>query len=424
MNRSCCGWCLAVLVVAVAMNARAQALDDATPPPIEEDDRPAPVDWGYGPGVPPNNDMRAAQEMIAAPAAAPVGGPDAQTKGVFGPPVTWPIIAIYAVILPDGRVMNYGTNKQGQQGAELMYDVWDPKQGRGNGAHTVLPNTTNTDIFCGAQSVIPASGEVLITGGDKEIDGEQHFSDRQTSVFHPRTNKITTSAPMQYARWYPTLVGLPTGEMLVLGGRKDKVPETPARTPEAFTQNVGWRTLSGATSDAAFGAAKAWYYPRAFVAPNGKVFVLGKDGKMFYLDPAGRGTITQLRQQTLRSTYYAVPSVMFAPGRILSVRTEKKVIVVDLNDREPAITQTAGLSQVRIWASGTVLADGEGPGDRRICRSQPIDRRGVRGGDLESGDRPAGRSVPRPQSRVSIIRPPCCCLTRASSPPAAARRGR
>ena len=44
---------------------------------------------------------------------------------------------------------------------------------------------------------------------------------------------------------------------------------------------------------------REWYYPRAVVAPDGRVFVLGHDGKMFYLDPAGNGTITQLTQQTL-----------------------------------------------------------------------------------------------------------------------------
>jgi hypothetical protein len=75
--RICRGSCLAVLVIAFALNARAQTLDDAAPPIIKEDDRPAPVDWGYGPGVRPNNAMPAAREMMAAPAAAPVGGANA-----------------------------------------------------------------------------------------------------------------------------------------------------------------------------------------------------------------------------------------------------------------------------------------------------------------------------------------------------------
>jgi hypothetical protein len=350
------GSCLAVLVIAFAPNAGAQTSDDVVVP--KEDDRPAPVDWGYGPGVLPNNDMRAVQEMMAAPAAAPVGGADAQTKGVFGPKVPWPLIGLHAVLLPDGRVMTFGTNEQGKQGGQYVYEVWNPKQGTGMAAHTVLPNTTSTDIFCAGQSVIPGSGDVLIVGGDLTINGQRNFSNNRTTIFRPTTNTITSTVPMRYARWYPTVIALPSGEMLVLGGREDKAP-SPVVTPEVFRQNVGWRTLWGATSDAAFGTIRAnWYYPEAFVAPNGRVFVLGHDGKMFYLDPAGQGTITQLAQKTLAGTN-ALPSVMFASGRILSVRGNKKVVAGDLNGPQPTVTPTADIDQVRIWSTATLLADGK-----------------------------------------------------------------
>src|SRR5512132_385362 len=88
-----CGSCLAVLGMALAMSARAQSSDETPVPTIKEDDRPAPVDWGFGPGVRPKDTaVRAVQEMMAAPAAAPGGGPDARTKGVFAAPVTWPLI--------------------------------------------------------------------------------------------------------------------------------------------------------------------------------------------------------------------------------------------------------------------------------------------------------------------------------------------
>jgi Galactose oxidase-like, Early set domain/Glyoxal oxidase N-terminus len=256
-------------------------------------------------------------------------------------------------------VMNFGTDEKGRQGGQFVYDVWNPTLGTDIAAHSVLPNTTSTDIFCAAQSIITGSGEVLIVGGDLTINGQRNFGNDRTTIFRPQANAITTDAPMLYARWYPTVVALPTGEMLVLGGRQDMMVPTLAPTPEVFRQNVGWRTLWGATSDAAFGNVSAnWFYPEAFVAPNGKVFVFGNGGEMFYLDPAGNGTITQLTEQTLAGTY-KLPSVMFAAGRILSVRRNRKVVVVDLNGPQPAITPTADINQLHIWASGTVLADGK-----------------------------------------------------------------
>ena len=193
--------------------------------------------------------------------------------------------------------MNYGTGEQGQQGAQFVYDVWNPTLGTDAAAHTVLPNTTSTDLFCSGQSVIAASGEVFMTGGDLTVGGQRNFSNQQTTIFHPQTNEMRTAEPMLYARWYPTIVALPTGEMLFLGGRQDRGPAVPAPTPEVYQQGTGWRTLWGATSDAAFGTV-GWYYFRAFQAPGGTVFVLGNDGKTFYLDPAGNGAITQLAQTT------------------------------------------------------------------------------------------------------------------------------
>ena len=347
------GTCLAVLVVAFALNARAQTLD------VKEDDRAAPVDWGYGRGVRPDKNRKAVPEMMATPsgAAAPVAAADAQTGGVFGAPVTWPIIGLHAVLLPDGRVMSYGTDEKGKQGAQFVYDVWDPGLGTDTAAHMVLPNTTSTDIFCAGQSLIAGSGEVLIVGGDQTINGVRNFSNDRTEIFSPTTNALRTTDHMQYPRWYPSVIALPTGEMLVLGGREDR-DGTPAQTPEVFTPNVGWRTLWHATSDAAFGGGGEWFYPRAFVAPNGRVFVLGHTGKMFYLDPAGQGTITQLMQPTL-SSIYRLPSVMFAPGQILSLRNLRKAIVVDLNGTQPVITPTADIDQVREWSNATVMADGK-----------------------------------------------------------------
>ncbi len=48
----------------------------------------------------------------------------------------------------------------------FIYDIWDPKLGLGPQAHLTLPNTTNTDVFCSSQLVLPQGGGVFVTGGD------------------------------------------------------------------------------------------------------------------------------------------------------------------------------------------------------------------------------------------------------------------
>ena len=53
----------------------------------------------------------------------------------------------------------------------------------------------------------------------------------------------------------------------------------------------GWRPLFGADADEAYGNPDGnWYYPKAFAAPNGKIFILGNWVYSFWLDTTGNGS--------------------------------------------------------------------------------------------------------------------------------------
>jgi len=96
-------------------------------------------------------------------------------RGKFGPLQSWPLTPIHAVTLVDGRVMTYGADNKGQQGGEMMYDIWDPSKGMGPSSHLTLPNTVGTDIFCAAQVVLSRpDGKVLLAGGDRTVNGARH----------------------------------------------------------------------------------------------------------------------------------------------------------------------------------------------------------------------------------------------------------
>lgn len=282
---------------------------------------------------------------------------DAFTKGSMGPVVNWPLIPIHVVLLPDGRLLSYGTDAKGNQTGQFIYDVWDPKLGTGSNAHLVLPNTTGTDTFCSAQVIVPSSGAVLLTGGDKTVNGVRNYSVNDVNLFDYRSSALYQAPqPMRDLRWYPTVVTLSSGQILVLGGRAS-INELSVPTPELYTDGQGWRSLEGATSDDAYGS-RNWSYPLAWQAPNSRVFVTTIWGGTYYMDPTGNGSIAKTPLNLPVGDYY-LPSVMFAPGKILSLRKYNSAQVIDLNGSQPTAKATAGVGQDRFHASATVLPDGK-----------------------------------------------------------------
>lgn len=192
------------------------------------------------------------------------------------------------MLMPDGRVFAYGTNETGAQGAKMNYAIWDPSLGTNNVAFTLLQNTTNTDIFCAGHSIIPATGQALIVGGDALVNGIRNYANSDVNIFDPVTSTlIRQPQQMAYKRWYATSVTSPIGEHIVLGGRNDKffagTPTKPATAasyspiPEVRAADGTWRSLTNASNDYAYGAlgASSWYYPRAWIDPRGKFLFLG-----------------------------------------------------------------------------------------------------------------------------------------------------
>ena len=282
--------------------------------------------------------------------------PSAQADNVVGawsPPAPWPLIAIHAVLTPDGRVLTYGTDGNGIQTGVFIYDIWDPSAGPASG-HVTLPNTTATDLFCSSQVVLPKSGNIFVAGGDNFVNGQTTGTgNNNTNVFKPRSNALVRGQNMNRARWYSSTTTLLTGETYIQGGIGG-LPGTIAgnSNPEVRGLNGAFRLLSGANT-----SAYRPLYPRNFIAPDGRVFGFDNAGQMYYVNPAGTGSITaagRLPDSTSNSTSAA----MFRPGRILKLGATSAAYVIDINGPTPIVTSTQPMSSVREWLSATVLADG------------------------------------------------------------------
>ena len=274
---------------------------------------------------------------------------DAHLKGAWSPLKNWPLIAVHAVLMPDGRVMTYGTKTDGQQTGYFQYDLWDSTQDLAAG-HTTIANGTGVDIFCSSQLVLPQSGStVFIAGGDNWTGtGTTNTGNPATTLFNGATNALTRSADLGRPRWYSSATTLINGETYVQGGSGG------TDRPEIRARDGSLRLLTGANT-----STLDFMYPRNFVAPDGRVFGYDSNGKMYFVNPSS-GTLTMAGQFGSAYTRATASAAMFRPGRILQFGGNSNgAIVIDITGASPVVTPTQSMSSQRQWVNGTLLADGK-----------------------------------------------------------------
>ena len=279
----------------------------------------------------------------------PVNNVSGSWSGVF----SWPLIGIQSLVLPDGKILTYGTDQGGHQGAYKIYDVWDPV----TNTHTTLPNKTLVDEFCGAAQIIPTTNQVLIAGGDDRPNGIVNVGIPNTNIFDFKTDSLTPSpsGPMAFARWYPTLITLGTGQLLILGGAD--INGSGVGYPEIFTPGAGWRTLTGAYI-AEMATGSGYYYPRTWLASDGRVItVAAGDTAIYAIDTSGNGHVSVIGQAPV-SLNFGEPAIMFAQDRCLILGADGSCWVMDISGPTPVFTRTGSLAPDRIWSNLTVLPDG------------------------------------------------------------------
>ncbi|MFL6670602.1 MAG: galactose oxidase-like domain-containing protein, partial [Burkholderia ambifaria] len=276
---------------------------------------------------------------------------DANTRGMWSPVYPWPLISVHSVLLPDGRVMTYGSDLTGLQTGHANYDVWD-SNGAPDAGHLTLSNTTGTDIFCSSQVLLPQSGNVFIAGGDvwtgtKTTNGPNNNS----NLYDSASMSLTRGINMNRSRWYSSSTTLINGETYIQGGSGG------SDRPEIRGLDGTFRLMS-TISTTGIGTS----YPRNFVAADGRVF--GYDpgnGQMYWVDPTGTGAITLLGKFNSAYTggWYST-TAMYRPGRILQIGGNSNgAYTIDITSGAPVVAATQSLSSKRAWANATVLADGK-----------------------------------------------------------------
>lgn len=289
--------------------------------------------------------------LAAAPGTAWAAG--AATDGVWGPLKNWPLVAVHAVLLPDGKVLSYGSRADGQQTANFEINIWDNTGDPGTG-HMLLPNGTGVDMFCSSQLLLPPTSasstpQVFVAGGDNWTGtGTTNTGNRDTVVINPGTGVLQRSAQMNRARWYSTSTTLPNGEIYIQGGSGG------TDRPEVRQTNGSFRALSGADT-----AGLQFMYPRNFITPDGRLFGYDGAGAMYFVNPADAGSVTRVGNFQGQYGSADASAAMFRPGRILQFGGNSNgALVIDVTGANPVVTPTQSMATQRRLASATILADG------------------------------------------------------------------
>ena len=286
------------------------------------------------------------------------------TTGKWDAPVDWDIVPLHMSLLPTGKILAWG---RFEAGTSRMADprLWNPAVGPPTSAVTVAADTM---LFCSGHALM-ADGRVMVSGGHKADDRGLDV----TNIFDPFTQHWVAGLPkMAKGRWYPTVTTLSDGRIVTVAGRDST--STEVLLPEIW-ENNRWVRLTGAS-------LKLPYYPRQFLAPNGRLFYAGERVQARWLDvdavtSSGRG-----RWSTAAGFAHLWPynrdygsAVMYESGKVLVVggggnlgwstpdpktgTPTATAETIDLNVTGPHWSSTGAMRFARRHLDATILPDGQ-----------------------------------------------------------------
>jgi hypothetical protein len=304
------------------------------------------------------NDLSELAVVPSVELAAVKGNSNGFQVGYFAPPVSWPLVAVHASTLPNGKVLTWaGAHPEGgaHEGEYMIekttsaVDLWNPA----TNTHTRVDNT-NQDLFCSGHT-LNADGLLIVTGGNNGVaPGQTTFSGAKTTFsYYSFGNRWTQLPDMADGRWYPTATTLANGEVITMGGMNFASDATNF-IPEVLQLNKTWRLLNNA--NIAYKASEL--YPWNHVAPNGQLFNSGPRVTMGYLDTEGEGqwSLPSTRDNLYR--FYGT-SVMYGIGKLLVLGgLSSSAEIIDLN-KNAQVTPIDSMKTTRTFMNATLLPNGE-----------------------------------------------------------------
>jgi Domain of unknown function (DUF1929) len=207
------------------------------------------------------------------------------------------VLPVHAALLPTGKVLfaagsgNNGVRFNNPDLGDLAQKiycsvVWDYAASMPTVPLFAHPNTLKDaggkvlDLFCGGETPL-ADGRLLAAGGTQSYDVDaagnpngRPFTGRvETMAFDATTERWTRQVNMADGRWYPTLVTLGDGGVLIAAGL-DRNGD-PNRSLEVLTPDLGTGTIKTLPLPAPAIFSRLPSYPHLFQIQDGTIFFTG-----------------------------------------------------------------------------------------------------------------------------------------------------
>jgi galactose oxidase-like protein len=290
--------------------------------------------------------------------------PPEASLGHWDPAVDWDIVPLHMHLLPTGKILAWG--KLERDGSMGNPRLWDPALGPPTTATIVRADTM---LFCAGHAFM-ADGRLMVSGGHKADDQGLDV----TNIFDPVTEAWLPGLPkMARGRWYPTVTTLPDGRLVTVAGRDTTSGIGAVVGPPEVWEEGRWVQLPGADR-------KFPYYPRDFVAPDGRVFYAGEMVQSRWLEvdaitTRGRGAWRAGPKHRWPFERDYGSAAMYEPGKILyaggggdprsnephdtdAATPTATAETIDLNASAPQWQSTGDMHFARRHLNATILPDG------------------------------------------------------------------
>ena len=124
---------------------------------------------------------------------------DASEIGAWSELKYHPVVSVHSAVMPNGKVLTYGSSLHQKNLDARTMTFWDPRQGYGGNSLKVVPNPVDVDSFCSSGNWL-SNGQFLASGGAVAVG-----TALESLLLDYVTETSVKGADLQEPRWYGEL---------------------------------------------------------------------------------------------------------------------------------------------------------------------------------------------------------------------------